>query len=254
MDSTCMGTALRERRRSQSVSSTSIVSAPMQAQSASMPPAAADVDEVSVHWSSVESVVSRMLDLVAALTLAVVAFPVVLVVAVLVKGASRGPVLYEQERVGAGGVPFTMYKFRTMRVGTDVEIRSDPQQWAAFEAGAFKLPADDPRITRVGRWLRASSLDELPQLLNVLEGNMSAVGIRPVEPEQLRTRPADYRAVYGSRRPGITGLWQVEGRSSGDEERRLEFDRRYVDNWSIRGDLALLARTPLAVLRVRRPA
>ena len=126
-----------------------------------------------------------------------------------------------------------------------------PHAWNELTWPDFKI-TDDPRVTRVGRFLRKTSLDELPQILNVLRGEMSLVGPRPTS-----FAPSTYRLWHAERlevTPGITGLWQVEGRLSGDEERRLEFDRRYIDDWSIRGDLALLARTPLAVLRVRRPA
>ena len=145
-----------------------------------------------------------------------------------------------------------MRKFRTMRVGTDAEILADPVQRESFEADAFKLPADDPRITRVGRWLRKSSLDELPQLWNVLGGSMSMVGIRPIEPAQLAMRRGDYQELYRRRRPGITGLWQVDGRSSVDDDGRVEFDREYITGWSVWRDVVLLVRTPLAVLHLNR--
>jgi lipopolysaccharide/colanic/teichoic acid biosynthesis glycosyltransferase len=203
-------------------------------------------------WSGTELALSRGFDVVLAVGMTIVALPLILLISLLVKVTSRGPVLFKHQRVGVGGVSFQMQKFRTMRVGTDLEIQADPEQWEAFMAGGFKLAADDPRITRVGRWLRRSSLDELPQLFDVLGGSMGLVGIRPIEPAQLATRPADYRTLYCLRRPGITGLWQVSGRSSVDDDDRLRFDREYIANWSAWKDMWLLVRTPLAVLRLGR--
>lgn len=201
-------------------------------------------------WSRIELAASRVLDLVIASLLLVVALPLMFAIALLVRSTSSGPVLYTHQRVGAGGVPFQMRKFRTMVVGTDREIQANPEQWAAFAANAFKLTADDPRITRVGRFLRKTSLDELPQLLDVIAGSMSLVGIRPVEPAQLATRSPDYQAMYRLRRPGITGLWQVEGRSSVDDAGRLRLDSEYMANWSVGLDLRLLMRTPFAVFHL----
>ena len=136
------------------------------------------------------------------------------------------------------------------RVGTHEEILGDATSRAAYESNGWKLDRDDPRITRIGRWLRRTSLDELPQLLNVLAGDMSLVGVRPLLVDELARRPVYDQELYSSMRPGMTGLWQVGGRSTLDDVDRLELDRSYIECWSLRGDVALLARTPVAVLQV----
>lgn len=193
----------------------------------------------------------RALDLIVAVTTLMLLAPVLAIIAIVIRCTSTGPVLFRQVRVGQDEVPFTMLKFRTMRDGTHLEVLADEEQLERYRANDFKLAADDPRITRVGRILRSTSLDELPQLFNVLLGDMSLVGIRPVEPAQFDMRGEADRHVYRLLRPGITGLWQVEGRGTAMHEERLALDRAYIDSWSIGRDLVLLARTPLAVLRTR---
>jgi lipopolysaccharide/colanic/teichoic acid biosynthesis glycosyltransferase len=167
-----------------------------------------------------------------------------------VKTTSSGPVFFKQQRVGAGGELFEMWKFRTMADGTHHAVLSDEAARRAYEANDFKLPADDPRITRVGRWLRRTSLDELPQLINVVLGTMSIVGVRPVEPQQLASWPAENQDLYKMLRPGMTGLWQVEGRSTVRSHDRLALDRSYLENWSVWADVKIAARTPFALLRI----
>ncbi len=205
-------------------------------------------DGVAVAVSG--SVAKREIDVFVGFLTLVVLSPLIVVAAVAVKVTSAGPVLYRQQRVGRGGKRFEVVKFRTMRVGTHEEVLADPTSRAAYESNGWKLERDDPRITRVGRWLRKSSLDELPQLLNVLVGDMSLVGVRPLLAEELERRPAYDQQLYSSMRPGMTGLWQVEGRSALDDVDRLELDRSYVERWSLLGDVVLLARTPVAVLQV----
>lgn len=176
--------------------------------------------------------------------LLVLALPM-LVIAVCVRATSSGPVLYRQQRVGRDGRPFQMLKFRSMRVGADAELAT----LAAANEGAgplFKM-RDDPRVTRVGAVLRRYSLDELPQLLNVLRGDMSLVGPRPPLP----TEVAQYDGHAPRRmlvKPGLTGLWQVSGRSDLSWEEGLRKDLYYVENWSLVGDVLILARTFRAVL------
>jgi lipopolysaccharide/colanic/teichoic acid biosynthesis glycosyltransferase len=194
--------------------------------------------------------VKRSADVVLGLFTLAVLSPVFLAVAAAVWATSPGPVFYRQRRVGRGGVAFDVVKFRTMRVGTHEEILTDPVARSDYESNGWKLQPDDPRITRVGRWLRKTSLDELPQLLNVLTGDMSLVGVRPLLEDELVRRSAHDQQLYRSMRPGMTGLWQVEGRSTLDEVDRLELDRTYVEQWSLWRDVLLLARTPAAVFRV----
>lgn len=175
----------------------------------------------------------------------VLAAPVMLLCAAAVKLSSPGPVFYGGERIGTGGSSFRMWKFRTMLVGADA-MRSDLEQLNQCDGPLFKIH-DDPRVTRAGRFLRRYSLDELPQLFNVLNGSMSLVGPRPPLPGEA----AQYDDVVRRRllvRPGITGLWQVSGRSDLSWEESVELDLSYVENWSLIGDLMILCRTVRVVL------
>lgn len=172
--------------------------------------------------------------------------PVLVVVALLVRLSGPGPVLFRQQRIGRFGVPFTIYKFRTMRVDAEQELA----QLVAAQGGsmgAYVKLEHDPRITRIGAILRATSLDELPQLLNVIKRDMNLVGPRP----QIAAEVATYDHVHWRRllvHPGITGLWQVSGRSSLSAEKALHLDDHYVRQRSLVMDLVLLARTAGAVL------
>jgi lipopolysaccharide/colanic/teichoic acid biosynthesis glycosyltransferase len=180
-----------------------------------------------------------------------VVLPLALICAALVKVTSRGPAVFRQQRVGLGGETFSMYKFRTMRADAEERLHSDPDMWDRYVANDYKLPAElDARITPVGRFLRRSSLDELPQILNVLGGSMSLVGPRPVVPSEV-AKYGDHAATYLSVRPGLTGAWQVNGRSTVDYPDRVALDAEYVRTWSLWQDVKILARTPLAVISAR---
>ncbi|HEY8524183.1 MAG TPA: sugar transferase [Acidimicrobiales bacterium] len=193
----------------------------------------------------------RALDIAVVLVTLPVVAVVGAVVALLVAASSRGPILFSQERVGLGGRPFKMYKFRTMRPDAEGRLQQDAALWDEYVRNGYKLPAEiDRRITRVGRFLRRSSLDELPQVLNVLLGTMSLVGPRPIVPQELENY-GSHRDAYMSVRPGITGAWQVNGRSNVDYPERVEYDRQYIESWSLRRDLVILLRTPVAVLTAR---
>jgi exopolysaccharide biosynthesis polyprenyl glycosylphosphotransferase len=171
--------------------------------------------------------------------------PVLLVLALAVRLSSPGPVLYRQQRVGRGGQPFTMLKFRSMVVDADQRL-AELQARNESDGLLFKM-RDDPRVTPVGRWLRRLSLDELPQLLNVLGGSMSLVGPRPpLAAEVGRYDDAVRRRLLV--KPGLTGLWQVSGRSDLPWDEAVRLDLRYVENWSLGLDLAILWRTGRAVL------
>jgi lipopolysaccharide/colanic/teichoic acid biosynthesis glycosyltransferase len=174
--------------------------------------------------------------------------PLLAVIALLVKLGSDGPILYKSERIGKDYKPFYMYKFRTM--GVDADARRDALRAEANLQGELFKIANDPRVTRVGKVLRALSLDELPQLLNVLRGEMSLVGPRPLPPDEseLFTEPYTLRfQVY----PGITGLWQVSGRSNLNFEQLCNLEMTYVLNWSLLNDLKILLQTLPAVLASR---
>jgi len=193
----------------------------------------------------------RALDLALVAATAPVVVPLGLLTALLVKVSSRGPVLFGHERVGLGGERFTMYKFRTMHRDAERVLQQDPVLWNDYVANGFKLPAEvDRRITPLGRFLRRSSLDELPQVLNVLRGTMSWVGPRPVVPDEVENY-GERAAVYLSVRPGITGAWQVNGRSTVFYPDRVDIDHEYVRDWSLWLDVKILARTPIAVLSTR---
>lgn len=190
-------------------------------------------------------------DHVVAVVLAVALSPLLLLIALALK-AGGGPVLFVHWRIGRNGRPFPCFKFRTMTPNADARL----QQLLAGDAEArrewneTRKLKDDPRVTRLGQWLRRTSLDELPQLLNVLRGEMSLVGPRPIVAEELPLYGGD-QPFYTFVRPGITGLWQVSGRNDVDMSRRVALDRWYAANWSLWLDLVLLARTVPVVLRRR---
>jgi lipopolysaccharide/colanic/teichoic acid biosynthesis glycosyltransferase len=170
------------------------------------------------------------------------------VVALLVRLTSRGPILYKQTRCGLGGRHFTMYKFRSMIVGAD-EMRTGLDAHNEVDGPVFKISAD-PRCTPIGRFLRKWSLDELPQLWNVLRGDMSLVGPRPPIPEEV----AKYETWHRRRlrmRPGLTCLWAVEGRNEIKFERWMQLDMDYIDNWSLWLDFKILLRSIPVVLSGR---
>jgi exopolysaccharide biosynthesis polyprenyl glycosylphosphotransferase len=195
-----------------------------------------------------QDVVKRVFDTVAASILLVLFSPFLVVIAVLIKLDSRGPILFVQERVGQAGRVFRMLKFRTMRNGADSEKDTLAHLNHTGDPRLFKIP-NDPRVTRVGAYLRALSLDELPQLWNVVRGEMSLVGPRPFFERDLAAYD-DHQFLRLAVKPGITGLWQVQGRSSiVDFEEVVRLDRRYIENWSLGLDLRILLSTIPAVLR-----
>jgi lipopolysaccharide/colanic/teichoic acid biosynthesis glycosyltransferase len=190
----------------------------------------------------------RVIDVVLALAGLLLLAPLLATLGALVRLTGAGPTLFKQQRVGRSGDLFEVVKFRTMTDGTHDAVLSDPEARRRYEQNDFKLFSDDPRITRIGRLLRKSSLDELPQLINVLRGQMSLVGIRPLLPQEVTQRSEYDQQLYRLLKPGLTGLWQVEGRSAIGDDHRIELDRRSVETWTVRSALRILARTPKAVL------
>ncbi|WP_051111062.1 sugar transferase [Rhodococcus rhodnii] len=189
----------------------------------------------------------RVFDIVVAGVLLVTLSPLLAVVAGLIKLHDRGPVMYRPYRVGMGGNTFRMWKFRSMVPDAENMLSQVRVDRGRTDREFFKV-AEDPRITRIGRILRRTSVDELPQLLNVLRGDMSIVGPRPMDlGEGARYRNFVERRVRV--RPGITGLWQVSGRSDTDDDERVRLDLVYVENWSMAADLAILVKTVGTVLR-----
>ena len=198
--------------------------------------------------SGTQVVLKFAFDLLVAGLSVIVLSPLLLAVAVAVKVSSPGPVLYTQRRVGLRGRPFTMLKFRTMRVGADAEVAQLRAERGVSDV-MFKL-ADDPRVTKVGHWLRKFSIDEFPQLFNVIRGDMSLVGPRPPLPEEV-TQYEDWHFDRLEAPPGITGLWQISGRSELSFDDCVRLDVFYIENWSLAYDLYILAKTVPVLLRHR---
>jgi lipopolysaccharide/colanic/teichoic acid biosynthesis glycosyltransferase len=193
--------------------------------------------------------IKRGLDIAGSAALLVAVAPVLAVIAALVRASSPGAVLFRQVRIGHMARPFTMLKFRTMHSGAHSALHREfvSSFIRAEEVRVFKL-TDDPRVTRVGRFLRATSLDELPQLWNVLRGDMSLVGPRPPLPYELEQYASWHRRRVLEARPGITGLWQVVGRSRTTFEEMVRLDLRYARGRSLWSDVRLLLATPAAVI------
>lgn len=191
-------------------------------------------------------IMKRLFDIFGSSVLIVLLSPILLALALLVAGTSEGPVLYRQERIGLAGAPFNMLKFRSMHPDADAQLASLLAAQGKGDKPLFKVHAD-PRVTPVGRVLRKYSLDELPQLINVLQGEMSLVGPRP----QRQGEVALYDDAARRRlllKPGMSGLWQVGGRSSLSWEDAIRLDLYYVENWSLTGDILILWRTIRAVI------
>lgn len=195
------------------------------------------------------SIRKRALDIVVASLVLVLGAPAWLLIAALVRVTSPGPVLFRQQRLGLGGVPFTCLKFRSMQDRASEDMHRDyvvSQITAPADAvrhdNVFKL-TQDPRVTVVGKWLRRTSLDEIPQFINVLRGEMSVVGPRPaLEYEVAHYEPHHLRRLAA--RPGITGLWQVSGRNQLSYADMVELDVEYIQTWSFGRDVSIIARTP----------
>jgi exopolysaccharide biosynthesis polyprenyl glycosylphosphotransferase len=192
--------------------------------------------------------VKTIADRVAGAVLLVLAAPLLLAIALAVRLNSRGPAFFVQERGGLNGHPFRMYKFRTMRHGAELQ-RDQLMAANEMDGPVFKIAAD-PRLTSIGRFLRRTSLDELPQLVNVVRGEMSLVGPRPLPLVETRGLTGPHRRRL-SVRPGLTCLWQVSGRNELGFERWMELDLEYVDHWSLSLDFAILLRTVPALLSGR---
>jgi exopolysaccharide biosynthesis polyprenyl glycosylphosphotransferase len=200
------------------------------------------------RFSSRARILKRVLDLTIASAMLIVAALPMLAIAAMVRLTSRGPVFFRQERVGAEGKTFMMCKFRTMVVGAE-QLRHQLHAHNEADGLLFKMRAD-PRVTRLGRWLRRFAIDELPQLFNVVRGEMSLVGPRPALPQE--TLNYDERGLGRLRvKPGLTGLWQVNGRHELVFEDYMRYDLFYVENWSVVMDLYILAKTIPALIAAR---
>jgi lipopolysaccharide/colanic/teichoic acid biosynthesis glycosyltransferase len=190
--------------------------------------------------------VKRSIDVLAAATICLLLAPLLIATILAIRLGSPGPILHRRRVVGRGGSPFDAFKFRSMRTDADRVLEADADLFAKFKAN-HKLP-NDPRITPIGRVIRRYSIDELPQLFNVLRGEMSLIGPRMVTQPELE-RYGQHVDTLLSVQPGMTGLWQVSGRQTTTYERRVELDVHYVQHWSLLLDLRILLKTPLVVFR-----
>jgi exopolysaccharide production protein ExoY len=190
----------------------------------------------------------RTVDMLVAATALLLAAPLMLLIAIAVRLDSSGPIIFSQLRLGRHGRIFRCLKFRSMYVDAEERLRANEELYALYVAGDYKLPEDlDNRITRVGRFLRRTSLDELPQLYNVLRGDMSLVGPRPIVPDEIRHYSQEGPLLL-SLRPGITGAWQVNGRSTVSYPIRADLELDYVQSWSIGKDFKIMLQTLPVVL------
>ncbi|WP_275580786.1 sugar transferase [Aquibacillus albus] len=203
-----------------------------------------EIEDVSKFYLFVK----RTMDIFVAMLALFLTFPVFLIVSVFYMfGDSKGPLLFKQQRYGKNGQLFNIYKFRSMVVNADEKLKKNQVLYQKYLDNNYKLePEEDPRITKLGRFLRKTSLDELPQLINVLKGDMSLVGPRPIVEEELKE--------YGSRsyeflsaKPGVTGYWQVSGRSEVGYPERVDLELYYVYNQSFYLDVKILVQTFLVV-------
>jgi len=187
----------------------------------------------------------RIFDIVFSIFAIIITLPITIPIAIIIKLTDGGSIIYGHERVGKDGKKFKVLKFRSMYMDADKKLKeileNDPQAKEEWEK-TFKLK-NDPRITPIGKFLRKTSLDELPQFINVLKGEMSVVGPRPVVEEELKKYYKDKAELYKSVKPGVTGYWQVEGRSDTDYEERIKMDEYYIKNRSFLMDLKIILKT-----------
>lgn len=201
--------------------------------------------------------VKRWIDIVGSLVLCIIFSPICAIVAVAIKLDSKGPALADTpQRVGQNGKLFKLYKFRSMIVNAHKLLRHDPRMaklYSEYRRNSYKLK-EDPRVTQVGRIIRRHSLDEIPQIVNVLKGEMSLVGPRPYYPDELFEQQRKYPhtkdlvKVVLSAKPGITGYWQVSGRSEVNFDKRIKMDADYVRNRSLLMDILILLKSPWAMI------
>lgn len=199
--------------------------------------------------SKLYAIIKRAMDIVGAIIGLILTSPLFLIISIFyLFGDSKGPIFFKQVRVGKNGKRFCIYKFRSMIVNAEEKLKADKELYEKYLKNNYKLePHEDPRITNLGRFLRETSLDEIPQLINVLKGEMSLVGPRPVVVEELREY-GDRVGEFLSVKPGITGYWAVSGRSSVDYPERVDLELFYVYNQSLLFDLQIIVKTVITVL------
>lgn len=195
------------------------------------------------------NVITRFLDILLSVVFIIVTFPVFALLCLFVKLDSKGPVLFKQNRIGHNGKVFKIMKFRTMMIDSEQRLRNDPILYQKYVENNYKLdPSEDPRITKLGKFLRETSLDEIPQFFNVLKGDMSIVGPRPVLNVEL-AEYGDKVNKFLSVKPGVTGYWQVSGRSNVGYPERVDLELYYVDKKSVFFDIVIICKTFVSVLK-----
>lgn len=206
--------------------------------------------QTAIPDSRVSNGLKRATDLVLAVPVFIALLPAMLIIALIVRIADGGPVLFRHTRIGKNGKHFRCIKFRSMGVDAEAQLPRILKECPVANAQwrDNQKIENDPRVTGFGKFLRKSSLDELPQLLNVIRGDMSIVGPRPIVREEIEKYGEDF-AYYAQARPGLTGLWQVSGRSDTSYEHRVQMDVKYVSEWSYGKDLMIMLKTIPAVLR-----
>jgi len=199
----------------------------------------------------------RTVDIVSSLILLILFSPIMLVTMILIKTTSVGPIFFKQKRVGKNNHEFWMYKFRSMYVGdNDKRLREEhPELWKKYKEGGWKLPmCEDPRITPIGKKIRSLTIDEFPQLINVLKGDMSLVGPRAYREEELQEQAKKYPKtkkyieIIRTAKPGITGVWQTSGRNDVSFEQRAKMDAGYILKESFVEEILIILKTPMSML------
>ncbi|MDD4027187.1 MAG: sugar transferase [Candidatus Shapirobacteria bacterium] len=199
----------------------------------------------------------RTIDVVGSLVLLILFSPIMLVTMILIKMGSNGPIFFKQKRVGKNSHEFWMYKFRSMYIGdNDKRLKENyPKLWKKYKESGWKLPmSEDPRITPIGKKIRSLTIDEFPQLINVLKGDMSLIGPRAYREEELREqekkfpRTKKYIKIIRSAKPGITGVWQTSGRNDITFEDRAKMDAEYIQRQSFLGEISIIFKTPVSML------
>ncbi len=196
-----------------------------------------------------EIIIKRILDMILSFVLLLVTLPIFIVLSILVRLDSKGPIFYKQKRLGLNGKLFDSLKFRTMHCNADQMLEDllekDPEAKAEYEE--YHKLSNDPRITRVGKFLRRYSLDEFPQFINVIKGEMNLIGPRSYLPRE-QADMGDYARIILKVKPGITGWWQVMGRNETSFKERLELDEYYISNWSIWLDIYIILKTVWVII------
>lgn len=200
-------------------------------------------------------IIKRTIDIVSSILLLLLFSPILLLTAIIIKLTSTGPIFFKQQRVGKNGL-FYMYKFRTMRIGDNDKFLREkyPELWIKYKNNDWKLSAkEDPRITTIGKIIRLTSIDEMPQFINILHGEMSLVGPRAYRDEELKEYSIKYPSTQKyikdirSIKPGLTGPWQVSGRNKLSFEKRAKLDSEYAHNRSILNEITIILKTPFAM-------